>query len=235
MTRVDFTPNHAASAQSVAPSPATGAALFTSPATIALAATASDTDGSVARVDFYAGSTQLGTDTTAPFQFSWTNVPAGSYSLTARAMDDSGAQTTSAAVTVTVNAPPPPPPPTGGLPAPWTSRDIGAVGPAGSASFGNNTFTMNGSGADIWYYADAFHYMSQPVTGDVDIIARVTSIENVHAWVKAGVMIREQPTPESAHAMMIVSPGKGLAFQRRTATWGASTSTAVAPARHPRG
>jgi len=85
---------------------------------------------------------------------------------------------------------------------------------------------MSASGADIWYYADAFHYLSQPVTGDVDIIARVNSVENVQAWVKAGVMIREQLTAESAHALMLVSPGKGLAFQRRTAMWGASTSTA---------
>ena len=54
---------------------------------------------------------------------------------------------------------------------------------------------MKASGADIWYYADAFHFMSQPMTGNVDIIARVVSDENVQAWVKAGVMIRDQLTP----------------------------------------
>ena len=134
------------------------------------------------------------------------------------------ATTTSAAITITVNEPAPPPP-AGGLPAPWRSQDIGAVGPAGSATESAGTFTVKGAGADIWYYADAFQYVWQPITGNVDVVARVTSIENVHAWVKAAVMIREQLTPEAAHAMMLVSPGKGLAFQRRQATWGMSTHT----------
>ena len=46
----------------------TSGATYTAPASIALAATASDSDGTVARVDFYAGSTLLGSDTAAPFQ-----------------------------------------------------------------------------------------------------------------------------------------------------------------------
>ncbi len=81
--------------------PANGAS-FTAPATIALAATASDTDGSVASVEFFNGSTLLSTDTAAPWEFSWTNVPAGSYSISARATDDEGSGTTSVAVTVHV-------------------------------------------------------------------------------------------------------------------------------------
>jgi hypothetical protein len=214
-------PNASPSVAITAPAAAT---TFTAPATVAIAANASDTDGTVARVDFYNGSTLLGSDTSAPYEWSWTGVSAGTYSLTARAIDDDGAETTSAAVAITVNEPAPPPP-SGGLPAPWSSQDIGAVGPAGSAAFANGTFTVKGAGADIWYYADAFHYVWQPITGDVDVIARVTSEEYVHAWVKGAVMIREQLTPEAAHAMMLVSPGKGLAFQRRVATWGESTNT----------
>ena len=56
-------------------------------------------------------------------------------------------------------------------------------------------------------------------------MAHVTSVENVQAWVKAGVMIRERLTADSAHAFMLVSAGKGLAFQRRVANGGLSTST----------
>ena len=201
--------------------PAAGAT-FTAPATIAIAASASDTDGTVARVDFYNGATLLGSDTSAPYQWSWTGVAEGTYTLTARATDDDGAQTTSAAISITVNDPAPP---SGGLPAPWSSQDIGNVGPAGSATFSNGTFTVKGAGADIWYYSDAFHYVWRPMTGNVDVIARVTSTDTFQAWVKGAVMIREQLTPESAHAMMLVSPGKGLAFQRRVTTWGASTNT----------
>ena len=66
---------------------------FTAPATIAIAANASDPDGSVAKVEFFNGATKLGEDTTAPYSYDWTDVPVGSYSITARATDNLGAQT----------------------------------------------------------------------------------------------------------------------------------------------
>ena len=202
---------------------------FTAPATIIVAASASDSDGAVVRVDFYAGSTLLGSDATAPYAFNWGGVPAASYSVTARAIDDDGATRTSAAVSVTVSAPaPPPPPPPATLPSPWQSQDIGAVGPAGNATAGSGTFTIAGAGADVWGSADAFRFVWQRVSGDVDVIARVVSVEYVHAWVKAGVMIRERLTADSAHAFMLVSPAKGRPFQRRVANGGLSTSTGAA-------
>jgi hypothetical protein len=86
-----------------------GGATFTAPATIALAATATDSNGSVTRVDFYAGTTLLGSDTSAPYSFTWSSVPTGTYSLTAAATDNDGAATTSAAVSVTVRNPNVPP------------------------------------------------------------------------------------------------------------------------------
>jgi regulation of enolase protein 1 (concanavalin A-like superfamily) len=200
---------------------------FTAPADITIAASAFDSDGRIGRVDFYAGASLIGSDTTGANQVRWTGVPAGTYTLTARATDDDGATTTSGPVSVTVNAAPPPAP---SLPSPWTSQDIGAVGTAGSASASDGTFTVRGAGADIWGTADAFRFAWQRVSGDVDIVARVVSIENVHAWVKAGVMIREHLTAHSAHGLMLVSPGKGLAFQRRVAAGGVTTHTGAAGA-----
>lgn len=125
---------------------------------------------------------------------------------------------------------PPPPPPSTALPMPWVNRDIGAVGISGSASFDSatNTFTVNGAGADVWGSADAFQFVYQPISGDGSIVARVASIQNVNAWTKAGVMIRETLTTGSAQAFMLVSPGKGLAFQRRPVAGGSSVSTAGA-------
>ncbi|WP_424529515.1 glycoside hydrolase family 48 protein [Sphaerisporangium viridialbum] len=76
---------------------------FTAPATVNLAATAADSDGTVSKVDFYNGTTLLGTDTTAPYTYSWTGVAAGSYSLTAKATDNLGATTTSSPVGITVS------------------------------------------------------------------------------------------------------------------------------------
>jgi len=95
--------------------PASGAT-FTAPAAVGIVASASDPDGTVAKVEFFSGPTKLGEDTTAPFSFDWTGVPAGTYSLTARATDDLGAHTTSAARTVTVS--PANSPPTAAITAP---------------------------------------------------------------------------------------------------------------------
>lgn len=82
-------------------SPVTGAS-FIAPATVSLAATASDKDGTVARVDFFAGTTLIGSSSTAPYQATWSNVAAGTYSITAKAVDNAGATGTSSAVSITV-------------------------------------------------------------------------------------------------------------------------------------
>ena len=85
-------------------SPAAGAT-FTEPASIPIAADATDSDGTVTRVDLFAGATLLGTATATndQFSFTWSNVGAGSYSLTAQATDNLGATSTSAPVSITVN------------------------------------------------------------------------------------------------------------------------------------
>jgi GH18 family chitinase len=80
----------------------TGGTSFTAPASVTLTATATDSDGTVAKVEFYNGTTLLGSDATAPYSYSWTNVAAGTYTLTARAYDNGNATGNSAAVTVTV-------------------------------------------------------------------------------------------------------------------------------------
>jgi len=77
---------------------------YTAPASIGLTASASDADGTVAKVEFYNGATLLGTATASPYTYTWTNVASGTYSLTAKATDNAGAATTSAAVSVTVNS-----------------------------------------------------------------------------------------------------------------------------------
>ncbi|HEX3703078.1 MAG TPA: phospholipase D-like domain-containing protein [Vicinamibacterales bacterium] len=113
----------------------------------------------------------------------------------------------------------------GTLPSPWTDADIGAVPIAGSAQYANGTFTVTASGADIWGTADAFNYVYQPLSGDGQIVARVASVQNANAWSKSGVMIRETLDAGSKHALMLVSSAKGVAFQRRETTNGASVST----------
>lgn len=81
-------------------------ATFTTPASIPITATASDTDGTIAKVEFFNGATLLGTTTTSPYAFTWTGVAAGSYALTAKATDNSGGVKTSVAVAISVRTPP---------------------------------------------------------------------------------------------------------------------------------
>ena len=71
--------------------------------TVDITAQASDLDGTVSLVEFFAGDTKIGEDSTEPFKFSWTNVAAGNYQITAKATDDVGGTSTSQAVAISVN------------------------------------------------------------------------------------------------------------------------------------
>ena len=75
---------------------------YTEPATISIGASASDSDGSVSRVEFYANGGKIGEDTTTPYNFVWGGVGIGTYNLTAVAMDNFGIFSTSAVVRVFV-------------------------------------------------------------------------------------------------------------------------------------
>lgn len=83
-------------------------ASYVAPASIALTATATDSDGTITQVAFYDGTTLLGNATqqgsTSTYIFNWSNVAQGSYTLTAVATDNSTATTVSSVVQVTVTA-----------------------------------------------------------------------------------------------------------------------------------
>jgi hypothetical protein len=93
------------------------------------------------------------------------------------------------------------------------------------------TYTMTGSGTDIWNQADEFHFASKVLTGPGSIIARVESVEQTDAWAKGGVMIRETLEAGSKFAAVYItptnadgSPTNGCRFQGRTETDEAATS-----------
>jgi regulation of enolase protein 1 (concanavalin A-like superfamily) len=112
--------------------------------------------------------------------------------------------------------------------------DIGAVGVAGSAALDEDgSLVVRGAGADIWGASDAFRYVYAQAAGDWDIEARIEHLDPVHAWTKAGVMIRETLQPQSRHAFAFVSAAKGIAFQYRSGTGGMSSQAAVTPGGAP--
>jgi glucose/arabinose dehydrogenase len=72
---------------------------------VAISATAADADGNVAMVEFFDGATSLGIDNSSPYGVSWTPTAVATHTLTARATDNVGATTTSAAVSFKVTSP----------------------------------------------------------------------------------------------------------------------------------
>jgi gliding motility-associated-like protein len=104
--------------------------------TVTLTATASDPDGTVAKVEFYQGTTKLGEDVSSPYQFAWSGMAPGIYKLTAKAYDNKGAVTTSAEITVTINS------------LPTNQAPVANAGADQSITLPTSTATFNGSGSD---------------------------------------------------------------------------------------
>ncbi len=132
---------------------------FLAPATIVLGATAADSDGSVAKVEFYAGATKIGEDAGAPYACTWTGVAAGTYQVTAKATDDAGATGTSAIIVLTVlphAAAVPPTPAAPHLTTTPAGMVIGGTTAAGATvtvfidGVSTATVTADGAGAYSW-------------------------------------------------------------------------------------
>jgi RHS repeat-associated protein len=90
-------------------SPINGQVFVFSPTNITLTATASDPDGTISKVEFFSGSTNLGVATwlsNSIYQLVWNNMSNGTYTVTARATDNAGSTMESQPVTFTVNAMP---------------------------------------------------------------------------------------------------------------------------------
>jgi hypothetical protein len=109
------------------------------------------------------------------------------------------------------------------LPAPWKSEDIGAVETPGTATVENGVFTLQGT-MDLWGTADGCHTVWQPLPGDGEIIARVTSVENTASHAKGAVCIRESTAPGARHATLAVTPADGTQFLSREQIDGKTTS-----------
>jgi hypothetical protein len=88
-------------------SPAPGTSVI-GPATILLESSASSSDSTITNVTYFKGTTKIATETAPPYQYTWTKVVAGTYSITAIAKDALGLSGTSNAVALTVSQDPPP-------------------------------------------------------------------------------------------------------------------------------
>jgi hypothetical protein len=196
--------------------PANGAT-FTAPATITVSATASDGDGTVASVAFYAGTTPIGTDTTSPYSVTWNNVSAGSYQLTAVATDDDGATTTSAARSVTVN--PPNQPPAVSLTTPVNGATFTAPATVAVAASASDS---DGTVAQVDFYAGTTPIASDttsPFSVTWNNVAagsyQLTAVARDNAGsttTSAAVSITVNPAANQAPTVSLTAPDNGATF-----------------------
>lgn len=120
-----------------------------------------------------------------------------------------------------------------GVPAPWVTEDVGPVSATGSASASGGTFTLTGSGADIWGTTDAFRYVNQTLNGDGQIAARVTSLQNTNTYAKAGLMLRASTSASDVDVIIDARPDGSIEFMTRSAAGGATAFIAGATQTFP--
>jgi regulation of enolase protein 1 (concanavalin A-like superfamily) len=99
------------------------------------------------------------------------------------------------------------------------------VGVTGSASISGGTFTVRGSGADVFGNHDAFRFHYQTLSGDGEIIARVAGVGNTDPFAKAGVMVRSGLGADARNVFLSVTRSNGLRLTARAASGGATDST----------
>ncbi|MBC7485254.1 MAG: RICIN domain-containing protein [Cytophagaceae bacterium] len=146
-------------------SPANNAG-FTAPASITINATAGD-DGSIAKVDFYNGTTWIGTNTATPYSFTWPSVASGTYAITALATDNRGGVTLSSAVTVKVNQPP----------------TVSITSPANNATYvGNATINFTATASDTDGSVSKVEYYN-----GASLIGSATIFPYAMSWTNVGV------------------------------------------------
>jgi hypothetical protein len=111
------------------------------------------------------------------------------------------------------------------LPSGWADQDIGSPALAGGAAYTNGVWTVAGGGTDIWNAGDQFNFCSNCLSGDGLIIAQVLSQSSADPWAQAGVMIRNDSTPGSPEAAVLITPGNGVTFRYRLTSGGATAQS----------
>lgn len=99
----------------------------------------------------------------------------------------------------------------------WQTVDIGAFFTAGQVTYSGSVITAAVQNGDIWYDADDFFFLHQTRSGDIEVTARIDSIDAGAPYAKTGVMIRQHLTADSPNAFMALTAFEGNSFQVRDA------------------
>jgi len=106
----------------------------------------------------------------------------------------------------------------------WQSIDINCA--PGTTTIVGNVFTIAGYGNGTSGTTDSFRFVYRLLSGDCEIVARLTSQTETHEWARAGVMIRQNLNPGSPFVQMGRNPevSRGVEFQHRRSANGATES-----------
>lgn len=150
----------------------------------------------IAKVEFYSNDVKIGEATKGSFDFTWKNVPDGTWFVSAKAIDDEGNATQTTSMPIHVN--------TEKQSGDWSAKDVGKVPIQGNTSLTDGVLTVKGAGR-IDQTADAFHFASQKVKGDTELVARIDSLTKVDNNAISGLMIRESLAADAATAIISTS------------------------------
>jgi hypothetical protein len=149
---------------------------------------------------------------------------AGSNSFTVRVTDESNASD-EAVLMIEVTGE--------SLPLPWEESGIGSGNLAGSSSHEAGTITVGGSGV-LSGRNDTLNFAWQTMTGDGEIIARISELENTGNNSRVGVMIRDTLASNSRHVFIGLSGDGNYRWVRRTGfngnTSSSSSGSGIVPA-----
>jgi hypothetical protein len=196
-------------------------ATFTAPATITISAEASDSDGGISRVEFFAddgvNNVKIGEDTTAPYSLTWTGAPAGSYRLTAKATESHpegrGEVVSSTPVSIGVNLVLNPTADAFVRDGNYADTNYGAAGTLNvkTGGIGLNRdaylkFNLNVSGAPTRIASAKLRiWAALSTTEDAAIMTSVYSVSRTPAWTEGGLTWNTRPNLGGALSSVSVS------------------------------
>ncbi len=120
----------------------------------------------------------------------------------------------------------------------WSCDDVGGPPLAGDQMLSNGTWTLHGSGGDIFNTDDQFHYVSQQVAGDGSIVVRLASQQNTSICSKAGIMYRASTDAGAVNYSVVLLPDchystSSIQVNYRATSNGASTTANDVPLNLP--
>ncbi|MFS0778224.1 Ig-like domain-containing protein [Neobacillus sp. 3P2-tot-E-2] len=179
----------------------------------------------IERVEFYNGDQIIGTVTSEPFTLN-TNLPDGTYYISAKAIDQSGLMTQATASVIHVNS-------ETNLKQ-WKSIDIGSPNIPGHASIANDVMTVKGSGKLI-SDDDKFHFTYRNLAGDGELIAKVETMTPVDHHAFAGLMIRETLEKDAKTVALGLSYTKSYSWKENGTTYYRNPWSAYLASRYEQG